>query len=113
MIIEKISGFIVTGETGSVSISETLILSECPDLIFIDVHLKERNCFDLVTQFRSLIPSSKIILMSMFAEEGYLNDSIAAGANAFLFKPSIPENLEYVLAALFNDPSDNFQYSSI
>lgn len=103
LIIEKIPGFRVTGETGSGMISEEQLIRDHPDLIFIDVHLKGRNSFDLASRIRQIVPASRIILMSMFAEEGYLNDSMAAGASAFLFKPSIAENLESLVASLFQD----------
>ena len=106
MMLEMIPWVRVTGESPGHEQLASQLLAIKPDIIFIDVHLKSVNSFAITTALHELFPASKIILMTMFPEQGYWDDGKAAGASAMIFKPDISEKLEITLADLF--PLENF-----
>jgi DNA-binding NarL/FixJ family response regulator len=105
-MLEMIPWVHVKGESSSYGQLASQVIAVNPDIIFIDVHLKGINSFAITTALHELFPAAKIILMTMFPEQGYWDDGKAAGASAMIFKPDISEKLEIILADLF--PHENF-----
>lgn len=100
-MLETIPGLSVAGETSSHADLSALVSGIRPDILFIDVHLRNGNCFDLTARLHHLFPEIRIILMSMFAEQGYMDDGLQAGASAVIFKPSFGDSIEELLCKLF------------
>ncbi len=100
-MLEVIPGLAVTGESSSSTDLIPLIGIAQPDILFIDVHLKKTSCFELTARIHHLYPDIRIILVSMFAEQGYQDDGKLAGASAIIFKPSVGDSIENTLNILF------------
>lgn len=68
------------------------IQTELPDLILMDVHLNGKNGIDLLHQIKAdpQVPMVKIIMSSGMDLKA---ECIAAGADDFLMKPYMPEDL--------------------
>jgi CheY-like chemotaxis protein len=69
------------------------IRSEKPDLVLMDVHLKELNGLDILHQLRNSEPQicNTVVLMTSGMD---LRDQCRdAGANGFLLKPYMPDDL--------------------
>jgi CheY-like chemotaxis protein len=68
------------------------IRNEKPDILLIDIFLGERNGLTVVRQIResSDMKALKIIMVSGINKS---EDCLAAGANAFLLKPYMPDDL--------------------
>jgi DNA-binding NarL/FixJ family response regulator len=105
MMLEMIPWVQVSGESASHQQLASQLMALNPDIIFIDVHLKSINSFAITTALHELFPAAKIIMMTMFPEQGYWVDGKAAGASAVIFKPTIGEKLEVLLSTLF--PKEN------
>jgi DNA-binding response OmpR family regulator len=74
------------------------ILNIKPDAILVDVYLGETNGVELVREMRRQpdLESMKIIMASGSPRE---EECMAAGANAFLLKPYMPDDLIKTLRA--------------
>lgn len=64
-----------------------------PDLILLDVLMPGRNGIDLIPSFRLRSPGSKIIMLTLWDMNGYRDTARGAGADGFVAKRSMTENL--------------------
>lgn len=74
------------------------IRREKPDVLLIDIFLGTRNGMDLVRQIRET-PDMKDLKIVMVSGIDKTEECLAAGANAFLLKPYMPEALFDLLRA--------------
>jgi CheY-like chemotaxis protein len=72
------------------------IRREKPDVLLIDIFLGDRNGMDVVRQIRTT-PNIKDLRIVMVSGIDKSEECLAAGANAFLLKPYMPEELFEVL----------------
>jgi CheY-like chemotaxis protein len=68
------------------------IRHEKPDVLLIDIFLGTRNGMDVVRQIRET-PDMKDLKIVMVSGIDKTEECLAAGANAFLLKPYMPEAL--------------------
>jgi CheY-like chemotaxis protein len=74
------------------------IRREKPDVLLIDIFLGTRNGMDVVRQIRAT-PDMKNLKIVMVSGIDKTEECLAAGANAFLLKPYMPETLFNLLRA--------------
>lgn len=77
----------------------TLIGQEQPDVVILDVYLRDLNGLDVIRQVRADTASQhvKVVMTSGMALK---EECLAAGANAFLLKPYMPDELLDLLIAV-------------
>ncbi len=68
------------------------IRSERPDVLLMDVHLPNQSGMDVLRELRRIpeLKDTRVILTSGMALE---EESLASGADAFLLKPYMPDDL--------------------
>ena len=74
------------------------------DLIVLDLNFEEGNAITWIKEIKTFFPEVKIIIFSSFDESVYKNRVLSLGANAFISKLCMPE--EIILAfehTLFED----------
>ena len=74
------------------------------DLIVLDLNFEEGNAITWIKEIKTVFPEVKIIIFSSFDESVYKNRVLSLGANAFISKLCMPE--EIILAfeqTLFED----------
>ncbi|MFH1523687.1 MAG: response regulator [Chloroflexota bacterium] len=69
-----------------------------PDFLLIDIYLGDRNGMDVVRQIRQ-IPDLNGIKIIMASGAAKAEECLAAGADAFLLKPYMPDELLDILRA--------------
>jgi len=74
------------------------IRQEKPDVLLIDIFLGNRNGLDVVREIRET-PDLKELKIVMVSGIDKSEECLAAGANAFLLKPYMPEDLFNLLSA--------------
>lgn len=65
-----------------------LLESEAYDVILMDIKMEPMNGVQATEIIRSRFPEVKIIALSMFGEERYINEMISKGASGYLLKNS-------------------------
>ncbi|MFN6398945.1 MAG: response regulator [Planctomycetota bacterium] len=70
-----------------------LVKQLCPDLVLIDISLKEGNGIELVKRIRSLNATTKMLVVSTFEESLYAERALRAGALGYLNKNESNEKL--------------------
>ncbi len=72
-----------------------------PDLVLMDVHMPQLNGLEAMLEIRSGSPAVRVILISFHASEYWRTASIAAGADGFILKDHLHEQLLRMIAKLF------------
>ncbi|MCG8410677.1 MAG: response regulator transcription factor [Bacteroidales bacterium] len=74
-----------------------------PDIILMDIEMPELNGIDTSRKALELCPETKIIALSMYADENFYTDMIDAGAKGFLLKNSKFDDVQRAIIDVYND----------
>jgi two-component system OmpR family response regulator len=91
MLLE-LEGYMVVCPSFEKSEILSLIRQEKPDLILLDVHLGEQNGLEVVKKLRESVDICKIRVI-MTSGMNLSDECKKAGADDFLFKPYMPDEL--------------------
>jgi DNA-binding NarL/FixJ family response regulator len=67
-----------------------LELDKPPDIVLMDIGLPDSSGIDGVVRVCSVSPATKVIILTIHAEDDKVFDAICAGASGYLLKPSEP-----------------------
>lgn len=95
-MIQKIDGVDVTGYAQGINEGVNLILRHHPDIVFLDIRLKDENGFDLIHRLRAYDVDPFIVMVTGFAQFGM--QALKAGAFDYLLKPVDPNELLKVIS---------------
>jgi DNA-binding NarL/FixJ family response regulator len=88
---------------GTVPNSEDIItraLELRPDVILLDACMPDLNGFAATTQLKKLLPSVKIILLTMLTEAISISEAFRAGANGYVLKQSASDELRAAIESV-------------
>jgi len=94
MVINRMENVEVIGEASTGKEFLHMLNSKVPDVVFMDIKMPELNGVDATQEATQRYPNLKIIALSMFGEEEYLQKMINAGAVGFLLKNSSIQEIE-------------------
>ena len=89
----ELEGFeVVAFEQNDENTLLTAVETECPDLVILDVHLRFTSGLELLSQIRQ---NNKLqnLLVVMSSGMDYSHRCVQSGANAFIMKPYMPDDL--------------------
>jgi DNA-binding NarL/FixJ family response regulator len=101
-IIERETRFKVVGEAGSGHEGLQMAKTIKPDLVVMDISLPDRSGIQLTREIRSLLPDTRIIIVSMHSKIDYITEAFQAGATGYVAKESASERLVQGLEAVVN-----------
>jgi len=64
-----------------------------PDVLVLDLMMPGLNGLDVALQTEKLSPNTKIIILSMYSTEAYVQQALRNGANGYVLKKSSPDEL--------------------
>lgn len=99
-VLETRAEFEVVAEASNGSEAIALAQSAAPDVVLLDVTMKELNGLDALSQIRKLAPASKTIMLSMHADERYVVRALRDGARGYVLKDCVEEELVEALLAV-------------
>jgi len=97
MVIKKMDNMSVIGEASNGKEFLRMLNSQVPDIVFMDIKMPELNGVDATIEAIARYPQMKVIALSMFGEEQYLQKMIKAGAVGFLLKNSSIHEIEQAI----------------
>ena len=83
---ERTDDFAVVGEAETAAAAEELLDREKPDVVVLDVRLKDGNGLEVARRVRQSHPSMGIVILTMYAGDDQLFGALDAGASAFVPK---------------------------
>lgn len=76
----------VIGETGSAEDAVRRVRQSRPDVVVLDVRLPDGSGVEVCRDIRSEHPDCRVLMLTSFADDDALFESIVAGASGFLLK---------------------------
>lgn len=66
---------------------------EQPDVVIMDISMKELNGVDATAQVKRVAPRAAVLILSMHSDERYVSRALRNGAQGYLLKNSVEEGL--------------------
>ena len=93
LLIASASDTIVVGEASDGEEALSVAIRERPDIVITDLVMPRLNGIDLTKRIRQELPQTRVILMSSFTEDAYRMMASDSGADVFVSKQVIFDNL--------------------
>lgn len=90
IIIGLEKDLIICGEAESASSALEIIKLRRPDLVLIDLSLKNENGLELIKDIKARFPKVSILVLSMHDEAFYAERALRAGAKGYIMKQQAP-----------------------
>ncbi len=87
-LLEEEPGFHVIGETGDGIEATQLVERLKPDILVVDMIMPGLNGLDVIRSVRQRSEHTRIIVLSMHANEAYVIEALRQGASGYLLKES-------------------------
>lgn len=76
----------ICGECNNVEDSWQMVKEQHPDLVLVDISLKESNGLELIKKIKNSYKDLPVLVLSMHDEELYAERSLLAGARGYIMK---------------------------
>lgn len=98
-ILERESDVEVVGEAASGRAAVELARTLAPDVVVMDVAMKDSNGIEATRQLRAAWPDIKVIALSSHSDSRYVNAMLDAGACGYVLKANAYDDLRRALGA--------------
>lgn len=100
ILIERIQGVSVVGEAYNGRDAVSLARERHPDLVIMDISMKDLNGIEATALIKEGHPATRVMMLSSHAGPEYVRRAIRAGAEGYLVKGSMPEELRTAIEAI-------------
>jgi two-component system LytT family response regulator len=90
-LLSRIPGIVVCGKASSADEALEIMLSQSPELVFLDVQMPEKNGFQLVEYFKKYLLNTTVIFVTAHAE--FAINALKVSAFDYLLKPVMMSQL--------------------
>jgi len=102
-LIEAIDGVRVVAEADNGREAVALASSERPDIVIMDISMKELNGIDAAQRILAENPAVRVVILSMHTHENFVRRALRVGARGYLAKDSAPIELRMAVEAVMRD----------
>jgi DNA-binding NarL/FixJ family response regulator len=102
-LIEEIEGTKIVAEATNGRDAVALAKQHRPDLVVMDISMKELNGIEATAQIKAELPDTRVLILSMHTTEEFVRRAIRAGASGYLVKDSAPLDLRMAIAAVMRN----------
>ena len=100
LLLESLPDVMVVGEAADGMEALRLIEQQRPDVAMMDLAMPKMSGLQAIRRASEEFPETRIIVLSMHAEEAYLQQALTAGALGYLLKGSDQSELESALTSV-------------
>src|SRR5687767_227837 len=79
----------VVGEAGSGPEAVAMVERLQPDLLVVDLMMPGFSGLEVARQVRQAAPDTRIVILSMHADESYVREALRVGVTAYVLKESL------------------------
>lgn len=99
-LVEGIDGAVIVAEADNGRDAVALAKAHRPDLIVMDISMKELNGIEATLQIKAENPAARVLILSMHATEDFVRRALKAGAAGYIVKDSAPLELRLAIEAV-------------
>lgn len=100
MVLESSTEFQVVSEGGTAAAALEAVATHRPDVLLLDINLPDRSGLGVIEQIRSLVPDTKVLVLSVHDDREFVRESVRVGAHGFLRKDTTPAELREAIRAV-------------
>ncbi|HTJ43524.1 MAG TPA: response regulator transcription factor [Kofleriaceae bacterium] len=100
MLLEHLANVEVVGEGADGNDALRLIASLRPDLALMDLAMPGLSGFEATRRAAKRFPKTKVLILSMHSDRGYVRQAIGAGASGYLLKTAGVDEMKLAIAAV-------------
>jgi DNA-binding NarL/FixJ family response regulator len=100
LLLESMANVEVVGEAGDGREALRLIEELRPDCVLMDLAMPGMNGLEAVRRVTQQFPTVRVLVVSMHADEAYVQQALTAGATGYLLKGSDKSELELALRTI-------------
>jgi DNA-binding NarL/FixJ family response regulator len=101
-LLDQQQGMEVLGEVGNGREAVRTASELVPDIIIMDIAMPQLNGIEATAQIVKRNPEIGVIILSMYADEGYVLRALSAGAKGYLLKDSAETDLVRAVQVVAN-----------
>jgi DNA-binding NarL/FixJ family response regulator len=102
-LVSDIPGYAVVGEANDGAQLLDLARQLRPDIILLDISMKDTDGLDALDKLLLVLPNSKVLILSMHTDPQMIMRALEMGAHGYLLKDATGTELEQALEALRNN----------
>jgi DNA-binding NarL/FixJ family response regulator len=95
-----VAGIEVVGEAGDADQALEQVDTLRPDLVLMDVGMKQTNGIELAARLRERHPGLRVLMLSMYDNPEYVHRALAAGARGYVLKEAPSDEIVAAIAAV-------------
>jgi len=99
-LLKEIDGVTIVGEAKNGREAVAMTLAEHPNLVIMDISMKELNGIEATAQIKAQLPATHVLVLSMHTTEDFVRRALMAGASGYLVKDSAPLELRMAIEAV-------------
>lgn len=92
-LLSDYSDIEVVGEAGSSADAVSQALCSKPDVILMDVDMPGEDGIDATIHVKQVLPDTRVIMLTMYAQNTYLVHALRAGAHGYLLKDASADDV--------------------
>ena len=100
MLLSTVEGVEVVGEASNGREAVELAAQLEPDLVLMDINMPELNGLNATARITREVPSTRVIILSMFGTEAYVDQALRSGASGYLLKDADALELRFAIKAV-------------
>lgn len=90
----------VVGDAADGAQAVQLILELLPDVVLLDLRLPELSGIEVMRRVRAQAPQVRFLVLTTYDTDEYIAPALAAGAQGYLLKDALPDELSRAIHAL-------------
>jgi two-component system response regulator DevR len=99
-LLEQYPQYEVVAEAGNAKEAVEQVLTFKPDIVLMDIRLPGKSGIDACEEIKQVLPDTKVIMLTSYAEDEMLFSAIKAGASGYVLKQIDSEGLIKSLEAV-------------
>ena len=103
MLLDAEQDITVVGQARTRAEALELLAKKRPDVLLLDVSMPEEDGISLLPLFRKISPKTRIVMLTMYEDQHYLQKALAAGASGFVLKKGLDVDLLYAIRAVMRN----------